>query len=284
MNGPLRYLLALLLALTVIQSGKLPSAGAAMNDSQKMLLFSQANDAFRAANDALSGDPEAARVLFRKALLRYQKLADEGVDNGKLYYDIGNTYFRLGELGKAIVNYRRAEQFIPDDENLRQNLDYALGQRLDKIEPKTEELLFKTLFFWHYDLSTTARASLFAFFYVAFWIVAVLLLWKRERGLVAFGGGALIFALLFLASLLLERSAGMKKQAGVITAAEVVARKGDSESYQPSFQEPLHAGTEFNLVQNRQQWLYIELEDGRRCWVPAGKTELVQINAKVQQG
>lgn len=274
-NRTVKYLLVLLVALLVVLGGNRPSADAAMSDSQKMLLFNQANEAFHDANNTLAGDPEAARALFRKALLRYQKVASEGIDNGKLYYDIGNTYFRLGELGKAIVNYRRAERYIPEDDNLRQNIDYALGQRLDKIEPKTEELLFKTLFFWHYDLSTTVRASLFAFFYVAFWIVGILLVWKRKRGLIAIAGGTLAITLLFLSSLLLERSVGRQKKPGVITASEVVARKGDSESYQPSFQEPLHAGTEFNLVENRQQWLYVELEDGRRCWVPSSKTELV---------
>ena len=169
------YILTFLVALTIILGGKLPSVKAAMSDSQKMLLFSQANKAFQEANNALTSDPDAAQALFRKALLRYQKVAEEGADNGKLYYDIGNTYFRLGELGKAIVNYRRAERFLPDDENLQQNLAYALDQRLDKITPKTEKLLFKTLFFWHYDLPTTMRASLFAFFYVAFWSTAALL-------------------------------------------------------------------------------------------------------------
>ncbi len=270
----MKYLLALLAGLLVFcAGGHLPEATAGVTpDSQ---FFQQANDAFRQANDMMASDPKAARDLFRKALLRYRKLIEEGVDNGKLYYDLGNTYFRLDELGKAILNYRRAQRFIPEDENLRQNLAYALGQRQDKIEPKTEDLLYKTLFFWHYDLSTRLRSYIFAFFYLSFWIAAVFLLWKRRKGLLVLTAATLFCALLFLSSLLVENFAARRKQAGVITAAEVMARKGDSANYQPSFQEPLHAGTEFNLVEDRQQWIYIELEDGRRCWVPANSAELV---------
>lgn len=271
-RSSLKPLLALLAGLLLF-GGRLPVAAAgAVQDS---LLFRQGNAAFRKATNSMAHDPKMAAELFRKALLRYRKLAEEGIDNGKLYYDIGNTYFRLGNLGKAILNYRRAERFIPNDENLRQNLDYALTRRLDKIAPKTEHLLFKTLFFWHYDLSTRVRSLLFAFFYLSFWLAATLFLWKRKKGLRLLTASTLFCAFLFLASLLVGNFAARRKQEGVITAAQVMARKGDSESYQPSFKEPLHAGTEFNLVENREQWLYIELADGRRCWIPANTAELV---------
>jgi len=61
---------------------------------------------------------------------------------------------------------------------------------------------------------------------------------------------------------------------GVVTA-EVVARQGDGRNYQPSFTAPLHAGTEFRLLEKRTSWLRVELNDGRQCWLPAQSCELV---------
>jgi hypothetical protein len=66
------------------------------------------------------------------------------------------------------------------------------------------------------------------------------------------------------------------RRPGVIVAEEVVARKGDSETYEPSFQEPLHAGTEWTLVERRGDWFHVELPDSRRCWLPADSVELVR--------
>ena len=44
----------------------------------------------------------------------------------------------------------------------------------------------------------------------------------------------------------------------------------------PSFKKPLHAGTEFVLVEKRKKWYQIELPDSRRCWMPAKGVELIR--------
>jgi hypothetical protein len=62
----------------------------------------------------------------------------------------------------------------------------------------------------------------------------------------------------------------------VVVQGEVVARKGDSDAYEPSFREPLHAGTEFALLERRQDWHHVQLADGRRCWIPSASAELVR--------
>ena len=62
---------------------------------------------------------------------------------------------------------------------------------------------------------------------------------------------------------------------GVITAEEVVARKGDGIAYQRSFVDPLHQGTEFRLLEERAGWYYIELTDGRTGWIPDTSAEMV---------
>ena len=63
---------------------------------------------------------------------------------------------------------------------------------------------------------------------------------------------------------------------GVVIVEEVTARKGDSESYEASFQEPLHSGAEFVLVEERNSWTHVELPDGRRCWLPADAVAMVR--------
>ena len=259
-------LLSFLFPLLAGQAGADPQAG-------REELLAQGASFFRQANE--SDDPEEAHQLYSKALLRYEKLGRD-FENGKLYYNIGNVYFRLDDLGRAIVNYRRAEQMIPNDPNLRQNLDYALSKRQDRIEPKQEEELLRTLFFWHYDLPFSVRTRIFAGFYILFWLLAGL----TYATPLSIPKWPLILSLLLTVSLggslLLDRSDRALPR-GVLVAPEVIARKGDSTSYHPSFQAPLHPGTEFTILEDRNTWLHIELADGRQCWVVADSAEKINI-------
>ena len=112
--------------------------------------------------------------------------------------------------------------------------------------------------------------------FVTAWVLAALRLFFR-RGALNWGlVAAFLVAACFLGSLLVETRSRLRARPGVVLRDEVVARKGDSETYQPSFKDPLHAGTEFTLIENRSDWFYVELVDGRRCWVPASGVELVQ--------
>ena len=55
---------------------------------------------------------------------------------------------------------------------------------------------------------------------------------------------------------------------GVVVVDEVTVRKGNAESYEPAFTEPMTEGMEFRLVERRGSWLQIELSNGNRGWVP----------------
>lgn len=231
------------------------------------------DEASRFFQEATQLDDQAQSAeLYRKALIRFEKLVQDGVVNGKLYYNLANTYFQLHDLGRAIVNYRRALAYLPDDDNLRQNLRYAESQQPDRIEPQQETMIAKTLFFWHYDFSVRFRLLLLTLANAAFWGILALKLFRR-LGLWWPLAVALTLCLMMGGSLVYERI--NHHAAGVLTSAETTARKGDGQAYSPSFNTPLHAGILFSLVEKRGEWLYIELADGRRCWVPADSAEMI---------
>jgi len=240
-------------------------------------LFSQAKELFRKANDLTASDPGTAHDLYHKAAMRFERIAHEGqVRNGKLYYNIGNAYFRMGDIGRAVLYYRRAALLIPNDENLHQNLNYAKSKCVDKIEEKQQAKVFRTLFFWHYDLSSRVRLYIFAATFAMLWIAASVRLlrrWLSPRWAIAI---LAVVTALFSGSLLVETLTAGNTVSGVVLAPEVVARKGDGGTYEPSFKTPLHAGTEFTVLEDRGEWHHAELADGRRCWLPAKAVGIVQ--------
>jgi len=250
-------------------------AQAQLSKDQKISLFSQANENFRQANS--TQDPEQAERLYEMAILAFEKITDEGgVKNSRLYYNLANAYFLKGRLGKAILNYRRAEALGGYDDNIRKNLAFARSKRIDKIEIKTERRVLQTLFFWHYDFALRTRFLLTCIFFGAVCICITVAIWFGRSS--TYTAPAIICGILtlcFLTSVILEYRTQASKVSGVITAKETIARQGDGENYPPSFKEPLHEGTEFDLLEKRPGWLYIRLSDGSDGWITEGSAELI---------
>ena len=252
-------------------------AGGLLAESEQKELYSQGKDFFHQATEISASNPGMAKDLYAKALLRFNRLVEEGgVRNGKLFYNIGNINFLLEDTGRAILNYRRAEQYIPNDSNLVKNLGYARNMRQDKLEIKDQKKIQQTLFFFHYDFSTKTRLILFGISYALFWVLAGIKVFSQRPYTSWVLTISLFFTLLFGSSLYVERHQATTGLEGVILDSEVIARQGDADSYQSSFNDPLHAGTEFMLLEDRGAWWQIELPDGRNCWIPEKSGELVK--------
>ena len=249
----------------------------ALTTEEARNLVEEANALFRQANELSARDPNAAVELYQRAALRYERIARDGrIRNGKLFYNLGNVYFSAQDIGRAILNYRRAELYMPGDVNLRRNLDYARRRRQDRFEEKQETRVLRTLLFWHFDFPVGVRLVLLTVFSGVFWSLLALrtLLPNRapRAALVIVG----LIAALLCGSAVAEAAGLGRSVTGVLLAPEVVARKGDAESYEPSFTEPLHAGAEFELLEDRNGWYRIELPDGRECWIPRQSAAVVE--------
>lgn len=246
-----------------------------LSQEQLGLLFTQANDAFRKANS--TADSQQRDLFYQDAILNYEKIINEGgIKNAKLYYNLGNTYFLKDDIARAILNYRRAEKFDEGDANILKNLTFARSRRLDVIHTKTRERILHTLFFWHYDFSLKTRFLLSCVFFGALCLILILMLWAG-RG--AFTTSLVVITAVLMvclaASALVEAAVEAKTISGVITAQEIVARQGDGQNYPASFKDPLHGGTEFDLLEQRPGWYHIKLGDGSEAWIPRNAAELI---------
>ena len=238
-------------------------------------LYNQANDAFRQAN--ATKDSDQAETLYVKAILSFEKILEEGhIKNAKLYYNLANAYLLTGRLGKAVLNYRKAAKIDDSDENIRKNLAFARSKRVDKIAVKTEKRILQTLVFWHYDLSLKTKFILTCISFGIICVCITAVIWFGKNSAITIS--VVICAILmfcFLASVVLEYKTQKSQVGGVITAREVIAHQGDGENYPPSFKEPLHEGTEFDLLENRPGWLHIKLSDDSEGWIPSNAAELI---------
>ncbi|NMA47704.1 MAG: hypothetical protein GX945_14195 [Lentisphaerae bacterium] len=206
--------------LWLVLLGGLSLSAATLSRSEQERLCFEAEQLFSQAQESYAQDREKARELWRKAAARYERVVREGdVENGWLYYNLGNTYFRLEDLGRAIANYRRAQRYIPHDEKLLQNLAYVRTRCRDAVpEPESTRVL-KTLFFWHYDIAQTIRERLFLFFLGGFWLVAFVGLWYQRPYLRWALCGLGLLAMVFGVSIALSEYNAWRQRPGVIVSS-----------------------------------------------------------------
>ena len=55
-----------------------------------------------------------------------------------VYYNLGNSYYKAGEIAKAVLNYERALLMKPGNSDIRANLEVARAKTIDKVEPVPE--------------------------------------------------------------------------------------------------------------------------------------------------
>jgi len=266
----------LCISLSLLLFALISKAEAKLTKEQIYSLFNQANEAFRQAN-SIKADAESANKLYENSILNYEKIISEGkISNPKLYYNLGNTYFLKGDLGRAILNYRRADKLDSGDRNIQKNLDFARSKTIDRFQVKSQEKVLQTLFFWHYDFPLKTKFVLACLSFATLCSALAVMIWFGRTAPVtatAVTGGILLVC--FITSVVLEANDRASRICGVITAQEVIARQGDGESYSASFKDPLHAGTEFDLLEHRYGWLHIKLPDNSEGWIPKTTADLI---------
>jgi len=253
-----------------------------MRAEDRRQVLQKAGAAFEAAVAMKNHASPDARRLYREALAGFQSLVEDGVQNGKLYYNIANTHLRLGDVGRAIVNYRRAQRLSPGDGQTDKNLEVARSLVEIKFSKPATSAMIETLFFWHFDTSLAARTRAALVGYALFWglALATRLLPRRLAGL----GWTLVATGLFTgaagASAAWQRATADDRIEGVLIADHVVLRKGNGEYYDPQFDRPLPQGVEFRLRASRPDvdgatWYHVELPDGKDGWLRAEQAEII---------
>lgn len=222
--------------------------------------------------------PEEARASFRAAAAELQQLADGGLADASLEYNLGNALLRAGETGPAILAYLRARSLDPTDERIAANLAVARTRVGDRPTLVEGDSLADRLASWRHLVPLETRAIVAAAGWILLWaIVAARALRPADAPLrwrYAIAAAAVVAAVAAttVGIDLAERAADDR---GVVLRHGVAVRVGSGEAFEPAFETPLAAGTEFRRLEARPDWLRIQLADGRGGWIPADAAGLV---------
>jgi hypothetical protein len=206
---------------------------------------------------------------FPEATDRLQALADAGVQDGRLYYNLGAAYLKTGDLGRAVLNFRRAQEHLPRDHDVAANLGLARAMTFDHIEiggRETVASVARSIIEWT-TLNEAAYSALLLWILVCALTTGAILSSRNLRrvlfGLAAIAG---VLCLLVMLSLSIRVLDGSQQPPAVIVADEVSLHSGPSHDYLTEFS--LHAGTEVRIIERREKWVRVALPGGMQGWAP----------------
>jgi tetratricopeptide (TPR) repeat protein len=208
---------------------------------------------------------------FEKAISLFSKIADSGVKNEKLFYNLGNAYLKNEQIGHAVLWYSRAEKLMPDDPDLKFNLNYAGTFLKDVPEQKTSPV-FKVLFFWKYIFSPFTIQKIAIALNLIFWTVLLINSIRRKKAFNTISAVILFSAAIFVSLCFHNFYESRYQKYGVILSEQISVRSGLTENATELF--VLHAGTKVRIQETNKDYFKICFSDDKIGWV---KEKLISI-------
>lgn len=216
---------------------------------------------------------------YQEAAQSYERLVGLGYDDKDLFYNLGNAYYKQDDVGRAVLNYLRAQRLAPRDEDIKVNLAFAREQTADALEPIE----------FGGPLASFARAIPFASTNTA--AVLLLILWATIAGsvawwlakptprtrltaLVTIGAAGLLMTMFAVVLAGNFKADSAYSGAAIIVVNEVKILSGPGPQYTEEF--TLHSGAETSLIEIRRNWTRISVPaTDLQGWVPRRAVEPV---------
>ena len=214
---------------------------------------------------------------YQQAINDYKELLKQGA-SADIFYNLGNAYYRSGNLTQAILNYERASLLSPGNEDINFNLEFARSKTIDKIVPKGE-MFYIT---WYKSIRSLVSIDSWAYISlisIALAFISVLIyLFSSAISFQKLGFFSSIFLfVLFLLSFVFafqQKSAMQKRHGAIIMVPSVNVKKSPSFNGLDGF--VLHEGTRVDIVDEEiKGWVGVQVSDGRSGWVPIDKLEKI---------
>jgi len=197
---------------------------------------------------------------YPEAISHFGALLKSSGENAELHFNLGDSYFRNKELGRAIFEFRKAHDLSPRDPDLKFNLYYARKRVPDRVEERgVSSLLAKMPWTEKEGWYSVALAS------ILFWGMGLVVLFRPDPRLKWVQAGA--FGVLVAALV----ATGVKRASvhpfGVVVAAESEVYSGLGKDNVLLFK--LHEGVEFSVGDREGEWVQVALADGKKGWIRA---------------
>jgi tetratricopeptide (TPR) repeat protein len=194
----------------------------------------------------------------------------------KLYYNLGNTYYKSKNYAPAILNYERALRLNPGDQDSRFNLEMCRTRIVDKINP-VGVIIFTH---WYQSLGNTFDSNTWGLFSIVLFLLFIASLfgfffakvtWLKKSSFFV-GILSICVSVLSLVYSGQQRNSIVYPDKAIVFASTINVKSSPDQSGTDLF--ILHEGSKVTVLSSLGTWSEIELEDGSVGWL---ETKNIQI-------
>ena len=226
------------------------------------LSFQSNEQIFESANNYYSnGD-------YNSAISLYLQIVDSGYASPSLYYNLGNSHYKLNNIAESNYYFEMAKKLSPNDSDINLNLSFAQNMRVDKIEKlpisQLEGIRIKIINLF----SVNSWNILFLIFIWLLCISVFLYIYYADpfKKKLFFN---ISIVLVLISSLIYwtgyEKKIESDKLFGIIYPKEIEVWSEPNKLSELKFL--LHEGTKVELINQAQDWTNIRLENGTTGWL-----------------
>lgn len=214
---------------------------------------------------------------FATALEKYHQIEELGLVSSALYFNIGNSYYKLDQIGRAILYYERSLRLDPKDENTLANLAIANQATIDRITPPPEFALASWLRWALYLFPVSTLLRILAVIYLllgAFLVTLTVTRARRPRSVIK--KICLVMLLLLFTTVVLflaQWNDARNRVEAVVLVKELPAMDAPGDGATEVF--AIHEGTKVHIDQTANGWVEIVLPDGKIGWVSSDGVEII---------
>ena len=208
----------------------------------------------------------------------YTAIENLGLESPALYCNMGNAWFKSGDVAKAMLYYERALKLDPSYDDARYNIAVISDFIQDRIEPVPEFILKTWTRDLCYILDSDTWAVISLIFLAAVAVSLLLLFLSSSLALRRTGFFSAIAAFLLTVmsvSFAFWQKADYSRKDGAVIMVPVVSVKSSPSSDTSTDLFILHEGTKVIILDEVGDWRNIELADGRQGWMKSSDMEII---------
>ena len=225
----------------------------------------------------LQGNGQYEAGEYEEAVKSYMDIVEMGLESPELWYNLGNSYYKLERFGYSILAFERAKKLSPGDESILYNLKAANLLLKDKVTAPRENMIIRSFRSLRDLVSSDELIRFLIFLYLAsIFIYALTLFMVHGKLRRALNYSLMVFGTLFFFTSVfggLKIEHELSSTRAVVMVAEMSVSSAPEEIGEELFL--LHEGTTVELIGGSDSWVQIRLIDGKAGWAPAEMLEVI---------
>lgn len=208
---------------------------------------------------------------YEEAIEQYQLIEELQIQSDDLYFNLGNSYYKLNQVAPSIYYYEKALKLNPSNDDVKTNLAFAKRMTIDAIEelPKTIFQKFSDNVIYKLTYNSWAILAIVLSFLGALLFLLYHFSYSSRKKLFYFNTSILSAFLLILSVVFAFKSYDYEVNTieAIIFKQTTEIRNAPTLNSETVFQ--LHEGTKVIVLDAIDDWKKIKLADGKIGWIIA---------------